>query len=81
LAKRNTLGASLELKQIDKGLLNDSSLMYGLGQRIAQIAQNNSAAIDSHSREQLSAIGADLKNLALNSVGTRANSSNSTTGK
>lgn len=74
LAKNNVTGATSELKQLDKALLNDSSLTYGLGQRLSQIAQNNSAGIDSHSREQLSAIGNDLKNLALNSVGTKANS-------
>jgi hypothetical protein len=78
LAKSNTTGATSELKQVDKALLNDSSLTYGLGQRISQIAQNNSAAMDSHSRDQLSAIGTDLKNLALNSVGVRANSTATT---
>jgi hypothetical protein len=71
LAKNNTTG---ELKQIDKALLNDSSFTYGLGQRINQIAQNNSAPMDNHSRQLLTAIGTDLKNLALNSVGVRANS-------
>jgi|GEM_PF-1292600 hypothetical protein len=80
LAKNNTTGASSELKQIDKALLNDSSLTYGLGQRINQIAQNNSAPMDNHSRLLLSAIGTDLKNLALNSVGMRANSTSNTTG-
>jgi hypothetical protein len=79
LAKGNTTGAASELKQVDKALLNDSSLKYGLGQRISQIA-NSSAAMDSHSREQLSAISNDLKNLALNSVGVRANSTSNTTG-
>lgn len=80
LAKSNTTGAASELKQVDKALMNDSGLTYGLGQRVSQIAQNNSAAMDSHSREQLSAIGTDLKNLALNSVGIRANSTSYTTG-
>jgi hypothetical protein len=74
LAKNNTTGATSELKQIDKALLNDSSFTYGLGQQINQIAQNNSAPMDNHSRQLLTAIGTDLKNLALNSVGVRANS-------
>lgn len=80
VAKRNTSGAVSELNQIDKALVNDSSLTYGLGQRISQLAQNSSAITDSHSREQLSAIGTDLKNLALNSVGAKANSTSGTTG-
>jgi len=80
LAKSNTTGAASELKQVDKALLNDSSLTYGLGQRISQIAQNNSAPMDSHSREQLSALGTTLKNLALNSEGVRANSTSNTAG-
>jgi hypothetical protein len=78
LAKGNTSGAVSELNQIDKALVNDSSLMYGLGQRISQLAQNSSAITDSHSREQLSVIGTDLKNLALNSVGARTNSTGTT---
>jgi hypothetical protein len=80
LAKGNTSGAVSELNQIDKVLVNDSSMMYGLGQRISQLAQNSSAITDSNSREQLSAIGTDLKNLALNSVGTKVNSTSGTTG-
>jgi len=79
LAKSNNAGVASELKQADKALKNDSSLMYGLGQRISQIA-NSSSAMDSHSREQLSAISNDLKNLALNSEGVRANSTRNTAG-
>jgi hypothetical protein len=80
LAKSNNAGVASELKQADKALKNDSSLMYGIGQRISQIAQNNSAPMDSHSREQLSALGTALKNLALNSEGVRANSTRNTAG-
>lgn len=69
LAKGNTSGGASQLGQIDTALVNDSSLMYGLGQRISQLSQNSSAITDIHSKEQLSAIGTDLKNLALNSVG------------
>jgi hypothetical protein len=75
LAKGNSSGAVSDLKRVDKALVNDSSLMYGLGQRISQLAQNSSAISDSHSRDQLAAIGTDLKNLALNTVGARAVSS------
>ncbi len=71
LGKSNNAGVASELKQASKALKNDGSLMYGLGQRISQIAQNNSAPMDSHSREQLSALGTTLKNLALNSEGVR----------
>ena len=59
---------------INKGLLNDSSLLFGLGHRISQITQNSSASIDSHSKQVLSAIGADLKNLGFNMEGIRSNS-------
>ena len=39
LAKSNNAGVALKLKQANKALKNDGSLMYGLGQRISQIAQ------------------------------------------
>lgn len=74
LAKGNTTGAALELKQANKALLNDSSFTYGLGQRISQITQNKSAQIDPLSRAQLSAIATDLKAISLNSVGVKPNS-------
>ena len=80
MAKGDTAGAGTELKQLNANFLNDSSLLYGLGQEISRIAQNNSAPMDNHSRLLLSAIGTDLKNLALNSVGMRANSTSNTTG-
>jgi len=80
LAKSNNAGVASELKQANKALKNDGSLMYDLAQRISQIAQNNSAPMDSHSREQLSALGTTLKNLALNSEGVRANSTSNTAG-
>jgi hypothetical protein len=79
LATGNMSQAVSELNEIDKALVNDSSLTYGLGQRISQLAQNSSAITDSHSREELSAIGTDLKNLALNSVGAETNSTSGTT--
>ncbi|MDQ6667827.1 MAG: hypothetical protein M3Y53_06325 [Thermoproteota archaeon] len=80
MAKGNTAGAGTELKQLNANFLNDSSLVYGLGQEISRIAQNNSAPMDSHSKQMLSAIGTDLKNLALNSEGVRANSTSNSTG-
>lgn len=52
LAKSNNAGVASKLKQANKALKNDGSLMYGIGQRISQIAQINSAPMDSHSREQ-----------------------------
>ena len=80
LAKSNNAGVFSELKQANKALKNDGILMYGLGQRISQIAQNNSASMHSHSREQLSVLGTTLKNLALNCEGVRANSTSNTAG-
>ena len=80
MAKGNTAGAGTELKQLNANFLNDSSLVYGLGQEISRIAQNNSAPMDSHSKQMLSAIGTDLKNVALNSEGVRANSTSNSTG-
>ena len=50
LTKGNITGASLELKAVNKALLNDSGTLYGLGQRISQIAQNSSASIDSYTK-------------------------------
>ena len=79
LAKGNISETVSELNEIDKALVNDSSLTYGLGQRISQLAQNSSAITDSHSREELSVIGTDLKNLALKSVGAETNSTSGTT--
>jgi hypothetical protein len=80
MAKGNTAGAGTEVKQLNANFLNDSSLVYGLGQEISQIAQNTSAPMDSHSKQMLSAIGTDLKNVALNSEGVRANSTSNSTG-
>ena len=80
MAKGNTAGAGTELKQLNANFLNDSSLVYGLGQEVSLIAQNNSAPMDSHSKQMLSAIGTDLKNLALTSQGVRANSTSNSTG-
>ena len=79
MAKGNTAGAGTELKGLNANFLNDSDLVYGLGQELSRIAQNNSAAIDSHSKQALSAIGTDLKNIALNSEGVRANSTSNST--
>lgn len=80
MAKGNTAGAGTELKQLNANFINDSSLVYGLGQEVSLIAQNNSAPMDSHSKQMLSAIGTDLKNLALTSQGVRANSTSNSTG-
>ena len=52
LAKGNNAGVSFKTKTANKALKDDGSLMYGIGQRISQIAQNNSVTMDSHSREQ-----------------------------
>ena len=79
MAKGDTAGAGTELKQLNANFLNDSSLVYGLGQEVSQIAQNTSAPMDSHSKQMLSAIGTDLKNVALNSEGVRANSTSNST--
>ena len=78
MAKGDTAGAGTELKQLNANFLNDSSLVYG-GQEVSQIAQNTSAPMDSHSKQMLSAIGDDLKNVALNSEGVRANSTSNRT--
>lgn len=80
MAKGNTAGAGTELKGFSANFLNDSSLVYGLGQEISLIAQNNSTPMDSHSKQMLSAIGTDLKNVALSSEGVRANSTSNSTG-
>lgn len=80
MAKGDTAGAGTELKQLNANFLNDSSLVYGLAQEISLIAQNNSAPMDSHSKQVLSTIGTDLKNLALSSEGVGANSTSNSTG-
>ena len=80
MVKGDTAGAGTELKELNANFLNDSSLVYGLGQELSRIAQNNSAPMDSHSKQMLSAIGTDLKNIALNSEGVRANSTSNSTG-
>jgi len=74
LTKGNTTGASSELKAVNKALLNDSGTLYGLGQRISQIAQNSSASVDNYTKQLLSAIGLDMKNLSFNMEGIRVNS-------
>jgi hypothetical protein len=77
IIKGNIAGAGTELKELNANFLNDSSLVYGLGQELSQIAQN--ASVSSHSRQMLSAIGTDLKNVALNSEGVGANSTSNST--
>jgi hypothetical protein len=79
MIKGNTAGAGSEIKELNANFLNDSSLVYGLGQELSQIAQNTSVSTDSHSRQMLSAIGTDLKNIALNSEGVGANSTSNST--
>jgi hypothetical protein len=69
--------AGTEIKELNTNFLNDSSLVYGLGQELGQIAHNTS--VSSHSRQMLSAIGTDLKNVALNSEGVGANSTSNST--
>jgi hypothetical protein len=80
MVKGDTAGAGTELKGFNANFLNDSGLVYGLGQELSRIAQNNSASMDSHSKQMLSTIGTDLKNIALNSEGVRANSTSNSTG-
>ena len=74
LANGNNTGASSELKMANKALLSDSTLLYGLGQIESKIAQNSTAVPNVNDRLLLAAIGDDLKNVALNSEGIRANS-------
>lgn len=57
IAKGNTTGASSELKMVNKGLLNDSSL---LAERIGQITQNSSAYIEFMNEEYRMVIAAVL---------------------
>ncbi|MFZ0894622.1 MAG: hypothetical protein WAZ77_08985 [Candidatus Nitrosopolaris sp.] len=80
IVKGDSAGARTELNELNANFLNDSSLVYGLGQQLNQIAQNNSAPMDSHSRQILSAIGTDLKYVALTSEGVRANSTSNSAG-
>jgi hypothetical protein len=80
IVKGDSAGARTELNELNANFLNDSSLVYGLGQQLNQIAQNNSAPMDSHSRQILSAIGTDSKYVALTSEGVRANSTSNSTG-
>jgi hypothetical protein len=75
IIKDDKTGAGTQLKQLYANFVNDSELAYGLGQELDQIAQNNSAHIDSHIKQILSAISTDLKDIALRSNSTRANNS------
>jgi hypothetical protein len=78
IIKDDKTGAGTQLKQLYANFVNDSELAYGLGQELDQIAQNNSAHVDIHIRQILSAISTDLKDIALRSNSTGAhNSTNS----
>jgi hypothetical protein len=70
IIKDDKTGAGTQLKQLYANFVNDSELAYGLGQELNQIAKNNSAHIDSHTKQILSAIGTDLKDIALRSNST-----------
>jgi hypothetical protein len=76
IIKDDKAEAGTQLKQLYTNFVNDSELAYGLGQELDQIAQNNSAHIDNHTKQILSAIGTDLKDIAL-----RSNSTNISTGQ
>jgi hypothetical protein len=79
IAKDDKTGAGTQLKELYADFVNDSQLTYGLGEELNQIAQNNSAHIDSHTKQMLSAIGTDLKAIALGSG--KSNSTSNSTGK
>jgi hypothetical protein len=83
IIKDDKTGAGTQLKQLYANFVNDSELAYGLGQELNQIAQNNSAHIDSHTKQILSAISTDLKDIALrsNSTSTSTGANNSTNSK
>ena len=78
LANGDATGASSELKMANRALLNDSSFLYGLGQIESKIAENSTAVPNVNDRLLLAAIGADLRNVALNSEGIRGNSTTGT---
>lgn len=79
IVKDDKTGAGTQLKELYADFVNDSQLTYGLGEELNQIAQNNSAHIDSHTKQMLSAIGTDLKAIALGSG--KSNSTSASTGK
>jgi hypothetical protein len=79
IAKGDQAGAGTQLQQLYANFVNDSETVYGLGQEISQIAQNNSAHFDSHTKQILSGIGVDLKDIALGS--SKSNSTSNATGK
>jgi hypothetical protein len=83
IIKDDKAGAGTQLKQLYVNFVNDSELAYGLGQELNQIAQNNTAHIDGHTKQILSAIGTDLKDIALrsNSTSTGTGANNSTNSK
>ena len=83
IIKNDKTGAGIQLKQLYANFVNDSKLAYGLGQELEQIAQNNSAHIDSHAKQIFSAISTDLKDIALrsNSTSTGTGADNSTNSK
>jgi hypothetical protein len=83
IIKDDKAEAGTQLKQLYTNFVNDSELAYGLGQELDQIVQNNSAHIDNHTKQILSAIGTDLKDIALrsNSTNISTGANNSTTSK
>jgi hypothetical protein len=72
------VGYRTELKKLYANFLNDSETVDGLGQGLSQIAQNNSVHIDSHTKQLLSAVGVDLREIALGS--RKSNSTTNGTG-
>lgn len=79
IVKEDNAGAGTQLQQLYANFVNDSETVYGLGQEISQIAQNNSAHFNSHTKQMLSGIGIDLKDIALGS--SKSNSTSNATGK
>lgn len=78
MVKNDKTGEGTQLKQLYANFLNDSETVYGLGQELNQLAQSKSTQTDSHTKQIISAVGTDLKNIALGSGKSNSTGNNST---
>jgi hypothetical protein len=78
LSQGNNKTASAAIEKVDETLQNSSGRISGLGQRIANIAENQTLSLDNATRQTLTEIGGALNSIAQDFDGVyQSNSSSS----
>jgi hypothetical protein len=78
LSQGNNEAASAAITTVDETLQNSSGRISGIGQHIANIAENQSISIDQDTRQELTEIGEALNSVARDFDGVYQSNSSST---